>query len=74
MSRILHLKEIKNLPAFIIDVQANNDLQSRFDLYWNKDLGWLWATADTLLFERIVFNNADKFYPEVLPPGPVNEV
>jgi hypothetical protein len=67
MRKILHLKDYDQIDNFIRQVHKSNPGQSRFDLYWNKDLGWLWTTADALLFEQVVEIFKDRNWPEILP-------
>lgn len=76
MAKILHLKDWTDHSAFIEQVIAMNELLSRFDLYWNRDLGWLWTTQDAGLFKKI-----KDFYAEyewqvidTTPPKPADTV
>jgi len=74
MRKILHLKDYDQLQDFITQVHEANHDQRRFDLYWNKELGWLWTTEDPQLFDSIVQIYKDRNWPEILPPAPEPKV
>jgi hypothetical protein len=70
MRKILHLKNYDQIDNFIRQVQKSNTAESRFDLYWNRDLGWLWTTADAVLFKQVVEIFKERNWPEILPVAP----
>ena len=70
MRKILHLKDYDQIQNFINQVHKYNTKERRFDLYWNKDLGWLWTTEDHTLFDAVVEIYKDRNWPEILPAAP----